>query len=313
VRLTVEKAPQGPMELALRLPAWSAAPRLAVNGQAIAIRRERGYAVLRRAWRDGDRVELTLDMPLRIEPTPDDPKVVAFLSGPVVLAADLGPADRPLAAPAPAFLTTDLRGALHPAGAPHLYKTSGTQPGELTLRPFFGQYDRRTAIYFPLLDDAEWRSRADGFAAEQARLSALDARSVDVVRPGEAASESAHAFRTNQSDVTSYEGRAAREAWWGDGHFIEWDMAVRADEPMTLRALYWGEDVNKDFEILVDGRSLAIERRKASPVREFVAREYPVPPAWTRGRRQVRVRVLTHDSDATIYECRMLLPSRQDA
>ncbi|THD78529.1 MAG: glycoside hydrolase family 127 protein [Phenylobacterium sp.] len=313
VRLNIARAPRGPMELALRLPAWSAGPRLSVNGAPVPITAEDGYAIVRRRWRDGDLVELTLPMPLRMEPTPDNPDVVAFLSGPLVLAADLGPATRPLAAPAPAFVTEDLKGALRPAGGAHLYKSVGMQPGELTLRPFFGQYDRRTAIYFPRLSEAAWRTRADVFAAEQVRLKALDVRTVDVIHPGEAASEQAHGFGANQSDVTSYAGRAAREAWWGAGHWIEWDMAVRPDRPMTLQALYWGEEVDKDFEILIDGQSLAIEARKGNPVREFVTRDYPVPPAWTRGRRRVRVRVLTHGSDATVYECRMLQPQGLDA
>jgi hypothetical protein len=284
-----------------------------VYGAAVAVRAERGYAVVRRSWRDGDVVELILAMPLRVEPTPDDPKVVAFLSGPVVLAADLGPGGRPLAAPPPAFVTPDLARALRPAGGAHLYKTVGAEPGELTLRPFFGQYDRRTAIYFPQLDAAEWAARADAFAAEQARLAALDARSVDIVHPGEPASEAAHGFAANQSDVTSYEGRAAREAWWGAGHWIEWDMAIEPGQPMTLQALYWGEDVEKDFEILVDGRSLAVERRPGPAARGFVARDYPVPADWTRGLSRVRVRFLTHGTDATVYECRMLRPERLDA
>jgi hypothetical protein len=308
VRLTVERAPRGPMELALRLPAWSPAPKLAVNGQPAAIQRERGYALLRRPWRDGDVVDLTLPMPLRVEATPDDPDVAAFLSGPVVLAADLGLADRPLQAPPPAFVETGFDGALKPAGGLHLYRTVGAEPAAVTLRPFFGQYDRRTAIYFPRMTRAAWAGRAAAFAAERAREAVLDAHSTDVMRPGDPASEAAHAFATNQSDVTSYEGRAAREAWWGAGHWIEWDMAVRPDAPMTLRALYWGEDVDKDFEILVDSRSLTIEPRKGAPLREFVAREYPIPADWTRGRARARVRFLTHGTDATVYECRMLLP-----
>src|SRR3546814_4198677 len=54
-----------------------------------------GYALLRRRWRAGDRITLTLPMTLAVEPTPDDPNVVAYTHGPVVLAADLGPANQP--------------------------------------------------------------------------------------------------------------------------------------------------------------------------------------------------------------------------
>ena len=40
-----------------------------------------------RTWHDGESVNLPLPMPLRVETMPDDPKVVAFCCGPIVLAA----------------------------------------------------------------------------------------------------------------------------------------------------------------------------------------------------------------------------------
>lgn len=80
--------------LALRLPGWCADPRVTVNGKPAVFERRDGYAVLDRRWRKGDRVALTLPMALRAESTPDDPRMLAYFHGPVVLAADLGPADQ---------------------------------------------------------------------------------------------------------------------------------------------------------------------------------------------------------------------------
>ncbi len=70
--------------LALRLPGWCRAPRLRVNGKPAKLERRDGYALVRRRWRAGDTVALTLPMTLRTEPTPDDPRMVAYLKGPVV-------------------------------------------------------------------------------------------------------------------------------------------------------------------------------------------------------------------------------------
>jgi hypothetical protein len=42
-------------------------------------------------WKSGDIVELTLPKTLRLEPLPDNPRRVAILWGPLVLAGDLGP------------------------------------------------------------------------------------------------------------------------------------------------------------------------------------------------------------------------------
>ncbi|HWA92241.1 MAG TPA: glycoside hydrolase family 127 protein [Rhizomicrobium sp.] len=95
--------------LALRLPGWCETPRLAVNGKPVRIARENGYAIVKRQWREGDRVTLTLPMPLRTEPTPDDPRTVAYLKGSVVMSkvdGALVPFFRQYGAPAEVYFKT---------------------------------------------------------------------------------------------------------------------------------------------------------------------------------------------------------------
>jgi DUF1680 family protein len=46
-----------------------------------------GWITLRRHWRAGDRIEVTMPMQLAVEPTPDHPEVQALTYGPVVLSA----------------------------------------------------------------------------------------------------------------------------------------------------------------------------------------------------------------------------------
>src|SRR3546814_12189161 len=91
----------------MRISDWSSdvcssdLPTIAINDTATPIERRDGYALLRRRWRAGDRITLTLPMTLAVEPTPDDPNVVAYTHGPVVLPAVLGTANHPFAAPPP--------------------------------------------------------------------------------------------------------------------------------------------------------------------------------------------------------------------
>ncbi len=56
-RITLRVTPQTAktFEIALRLPAWCAAPKLMVNGQPQPILARDGYARLRRTWRKGER------------------------------------------------------------------------------------------------------------------------------------------------------------------------------------------------------------------------------------------------------------------
>ncbi len=121
--------------LAIRLPGWCADPRLSVNGKPAAISRSRGYAIVERKWRRGDSVALTLPMALRTEPTPDDPRMVARLKGPVVMAK---------------------------------------VAEEASLVPFFLQYDRAAEVYFKTYTPEELaaieREKADARALDARAL-----------------------------------------------------------------------------------------------------------------------------------------------
>jgi DUF1680 family protein len=69
--IALEVDPDRPIELALyiRLPSWCAEPRISANSEALpAFERVRGYACLRRIWKPGDSVRVSLPMPVeRVE------------------------------------------------------------------------------------------------------------------------------------------------------------------------------------------------------------------------------------------------------
>jgi hypothetical protein len=302
VVLTFGKAPPKPTILALRIPGWAESPALKVNNKVTAFERRNGYALLTRQWRSGDRIELTLPMRVKQEPTPDNPGMIAFTHGPVVLAADLGPATPTWEGPTPGLTST----VLQPVDAKrHEFRSTNGLPDELTLKPFFNRYDHRTSVYLPLYTDAEWQKELTSHEARLEQKAALDARTIDLLQPGEERQERAHDLSANFSEFWQYGGRGMRDAWWGDGHFVEATMAIRGNG-CTLRVLYWGEDVNKDFAILVDGKELTHEQRKADSVKHFVAVEYPLPAALTAGKNKVRVRFETRGTDAPFYELRTL-------
>ena len=310
VTVTVRATGARKLAIAMRLPGWCDAPSLRVNGQPAAFERRRGYAVVTRRWRPGDRIALTLPMTVRAEPTPDDPRLTAFVHGPVVLAADLGPADTRFAGPPPALIAANATGALTPVDArAHLFRMADAAPGALTLRPFFTQYDRRTAVYFPLFTPERWRTEEAAYLAVAAEQAALAARTIDVVALGEQQPEQDHRFAANHSDLFSFAGRSARQLPWGEGHWLEVTLAVREDAT-ALRVLYWGEEVDKRFDVIVEGVRVATERRATEPEKRFVGIDYPLPPALVAGRKSVRVRFETRGTDAFIYEVRTLSGER---
>ena len=60
-------------QMRLRVPGWCKDYTLAVNGETVEVLVEKGYAVVDRKWKDGDVIELNLDMP--VEVVAADPRV----------------------------------------------------------------------------------------------------------------------------------------------------------------------------------------------------------------------------------------------
>jgi DUF1680 family protein len=80
------------MALRLRIPAWTGlageVAEIKVNGLATQAPVSKGFATIQRKWKDGDRVELNLPMPMRLEAVDSQhPETVALVRGPLVLFA----------------------------------------------------------------------------------------------------------------------------------------------------------------------------------------------------------------------------------
>jgi len=108
VRMTVNPAKPGRFAMNVRIPGWARneatpsdlfrfadrapMPTLKVNGKAVPLKIEKGYATLDRAWKKGDTVSLSLPMPARRIVSNDkvlaDRGRVAVQRGPVVFCAE---------------------------------------------------------------------------------------------------------------------------------------------------------------------------------------------------------------------------------
>lgn len=81
--------------LNLRIPRWTDAMEVKVNGNTLKSENRNGYLRLERFWKAGDVIELVVPMHLRKEYVPDSPDKFAFFYGPVLLAGKLGKSGMP--------------------------------------------------------------------------------------------------------------------------------------------------------------------------------------------------------------------------
>ncbi len=179
--LTVKEGPDSALDLRLRCPGWAAGPvTFGLNGRPLDVPGTPGtYASIRRAWKKGDRLEVTIPMAVRTEAMPDDPDTVAFVYGPVVLAADLGPAPVSGTVPYAIEQTANLRAM--PASVPLIVRTDAPlassvvrasdgslefhtdrigRPRDVTLVPFWEISYSRYNVYWDVISDAEWMYRS---------------------------------------------------------------------------------------------------------------------------------------------------------
>ena len=88
VNITVNTSQAIDFDLALRIPDWCYDWQLSVNGEARPAAVEGGYAIISRAWSDGDAVQLNLSMPVeRVMPHPQIRQTagqIALQRGPLI-------------------------------------------------------------------------------------------------------------------------------------------------------------------------------------------------------------------------------------
>ena len=142
--VTLRVHPRGKRSLAtlhLRHPRWSEGPlEVRLNGKRVQARESDGYLSLRRKWKEGDEVTFTLRPVFRSEALPGDPGRVAWLWGPLVLAAPVAE-DDPVPLPRPGTVPSL-------ENREELRFTLETQDKTIGLCPYYQGADRATVVYF---------------------------------------------------------------------------------------------------------------------------------------------------------------------
>ena len=149
--------------LRFRIPGWLAGSAVvSVNGVPTTGVREGSWLVLQRTWKDSDRISLRLPMRIRTRAAMDDPALVSFFRGPVLLAGDLGKEAMPDSDVVtnqtafhalPAIKVPDLKTLSEDSiqagtGGPSTFTATTADGGRVPLVPFYQLHHRRYSLYW---------------------------------------------------------------------------------------------------------------------------------------------------------------------
>lgn len=313
VSLTVALKKGKEFTIAIRNPKWvNNEMQITVNGKAIQAKANAiGYIDIKRKWNNNDRIELTLPMTLHTESMPDNANRIAFLYGPIVLAAELGDS-----APDPIFgtpvLLTDNRNIndwLKPLqDKPLTYRMENVgKPFDATLKPFYTIYDKHYSVYFDYFTNSDWNARKVEYEAEKKRQQEVEEQTIDYFRIGEMQPERDHNLvATEQSYVDIALGRTGREA--RRNNYFTFEMKVQPEIANSLLLTYMGDDKGRKFDILVDGVKIAYVEWDGGTTGKFYDKEYPIPAELLKGKSKITVKIdACHDRTAgRIFGCRIL-------
>jgi hypothetical protein len=142
VRLAIDPDSKATFSLKLRVPGWAEGAGIKINGEPVQTALHAGsWAVVRREWQPGDRVEYTIPMRLRSVPIDrQHPNRVAVMFGPVVLVQEQ----------TSTFGRLDPDTDIKPAGEPLSFVVSGAKAP--TMLPFYRVgFGTPYSMYFDLV------------------------------------------------------------------------------------------------------------------------------------------------------------------
>jgi DUF1680 family protein len=317
LKLTLAKPKQ--FTLTFRRPSWAGEGfGIKVNGKSIVLLSKPGtYIDIKRTWKTGDTVSLSLPKVLHAEATPDNRGTVALMWGPLVLAGDLGPESQRRSSwtePIPSFVsadrpTTDWLKSSKPGdfSATGRLLDGGTK--EVTLVPFYRLHKREYAIYWDVYTAEEWLQKTAEVVAEQKKQARLEAATIAFVQPGDVQKEKSFNQQGEDTTPDRFMGRTARRG----KKWFAYDLPIDGSHPVSVVVTYHSEERSKrSFEILADGKSIGEQTIERSPPGSAAGRffdvEYKLPPELLAGKTKITVRFAAKGGNeiAAVYGVRVI-------
>jgi DUF1680 family protein len=316
--------------LHFRQPAWIEQGKMTVlvNGKKVIAKSDaNGYVSIDRVWATGDVLNISLPMHTVTEFMPDGSDWVAFLRGPIVLAAALDTLSQPNLTADGSRMGHIASGALFPiSDAPLVTGAKNLLAREITLTdkrsltfsvqnaiyqarykslklvPFYTLAEKRYVVYFPYSSAEDLPERAKAIKLAEQEQTKIERETVDLVNTGEQQPESDHNFKGEQTDNGTYQERHFRngKAWFS---YVLKNKDLMATK---LSLTYYGKEKNRNFSILINGVAIDHVKLDGSKDDAFYTQEYQIPKELLKADLEVKLVADQGSVIANIYEVRLV-------
>lgn len=252
----------------IRYPEWAKDFEVSVNGTIQKITKNpSSYININKTWKSGDKITVKFKTTTHLENLPDGSNWVAFVNGPIVLAAKTYTKDLDGLFADDSRMGHATHGKYYPldkahalVGSKDTYLTKIKETGKLRfsldsleLQPFFEVHDARYQMYFQTYSDEEYEEKQAILKQQEIEAAALEAKTVDKVNCGEQQPEVGHLYKGEKSNS----GYDDDKFWRSTRGYISYQLSNKNNEGKFL-------DITVLDELKLDNVDISINDKPAN-------------------------------------------------
>jgi DUF1680 family protein len=264
--------------LNIRYPKWAENFEVLVNGKVQKTENKPShYVSISKKWESGDKITIKFHTSTHLENLPDGSNWVAFVNGPIVLAAKTTTEDLDGLFADDSRMGHVARGKYIPldkayalVGEKESYVTKLKNLGNmrfkldsLELEPFFEIHDARYQMYFQTYSKENYKEKQALLKQQEIEAIAIETQTVDKINCGEQQPEVDHLYKGEKSDSGYDDGM-----FWRDTRsYISYQMLNKNLAGKTIEISFLGEFKVDNLDVLINEKPVEIISKNDKTIR----------------------------------------------
>ncbi|HEX9601778.1 MAG TPA: beta-L-arabinofuranosidase domain-containing protein, partial [Mariniflexile sp.] len=262
----------------IRQPKWAENFEVLVNGKLESAQaKPSSYLTINRTWKSGDKITVRFKTAIHLENLPDGSNWVAFVNGPIVLAAKTSTEDllglfaddsRMGHAAYGKMFPLDEAYALVGDNDTYINKLKNIgnlhfSLDSLVLQPFFEVHEARYQMYFQTYSQDEYKEKQALLKQQEMEAAALEVRTIDKVSCGEQQAEVGHMYEGEKSNSGYDEGK-----FWRNTHgYMAYQLSNKNMEGKFLNITVLDDLKLENIEVSINEKPAKIISAKNKTIR----------------------------------------------